>query len=98
VREAGVLGNIVIKDAVRKFAANVLPVIREIQTAGAKSNAAIAAKLMNAMCRLLGVEFGRMFRCGLSLAGARRRHRQNVSDHPQRGHLKRKKSGIPRSL
>jgi hypothetical protein len=42
--------------------------------------------LMNAMCRLLGVEFGRMFRW------------QNVSDHPQRGHLKRKKSGIPRSL
>jgi hypothetical protein len=28
-----------------KFAANVMPVIREIQAAGAKSNAAIAAKL-----------------------------------------------------
>jgi DNA invertase Pin-like site-specific DNA recombinase len=41
----GVLGNIVIKDTARKFVANVLPVIREIQAAGAKSNAAIAAKL-----------------------------------------------------
>ncbi|SHK62399.1 recombinase family protein [Bradyrhizobium lablabi] len=45
VREAGVLGNIVIKDTARKFAANVLPVIREIQVGGAKSNAAIATKL-----------------------------------------------------
>jgi DNA invertase Pin-like site-specific DNA recombinase len=45
VREAGVLGNIVIKDTAMRFAANVLPVIREIQAAGAKSNAAIAAKL-----------------------------------------------------
>jgi hypothetical protein len=45
VREAGILGNVVIQEAARKFAANVLPVIREIQTAGTKSNAAIAAKL-----------------------------------------------------
>jgi hypothetical protein len=45
VREAGILGNIVIKDTARKFAANVLPVIREIQATGAKSNVAIAAKL-----------------------------------------------------
>jgi hypothetical protein len=35
------LGNIVIKDTVRKFTANVPPVFREIQAAGAKSNAAI---------------------------------------------------------
>jgi DNA invertase Pin-like site-specific DNA recombinase len=45
VIEAGVLGNIVIKDTARKFAGNVLPVIREIQAAGNISNAAIAAKL-----------------------------------------------------
>jgi DNA invertase Pin-like site-specific DNA recombinase len=45
VQEAGVLGNVVIQDAARKFAANVLPVIREIQAAGNKSNAAIAVKL-----------------------------------------------------
>ena len=45
VREAGVLGNIVFIDTARKFAANVLPAIREIQAAGAKSNAAVAAKL-----------------------------------------------------
>jgi hypothetical protein len=43
VREAGVLGNIVFKDTARKFA--VPPVFREIKAAGAKSNAAIAAKL-----------------------------------------------------
>jgi hypothetical protein len=45
VREAGVLGNVVIQDTARRFAANVLPVIREIQAAGTESNAAIAAKL-----------------------------------------------------
>jgi DNA invertase Pin-like site-specific DNA recombinase len=45
VREAGILGNAVIQDTARRFAANVLPVIREIQAAGTKSNAAIAAKL-----------------------------------------------------
>jgi len=45
VREAGILGNVVIQDTAKTFAANVLPVIREIQSAGTKSNAAIAAKL-----------------------------------------------------
>lgn len=45
VREAGILGNVVIQDIARKFAANVLPLIREIQAAGAESNAAIAKKL-----------------------------------------------------
>jgi hypothetical protein len=39
------MGNIVFKDTARKFAANVPPVFREIKAAGAKSNAAIAAKL-----------------------------------------------------
>jgi hypothetical protein len=34
-----------IRDTARRFAANVLPVVREIQVAGTKSNAAIAAKL-----------------------------------------------------
>ena len=36
VREAGILGNAVIQDAARKFAANVLPVIREIQARPAR--------------------------------------------------------------
>jgi hypothetical protein len=54
------LGNIVIKDTAGKFAANVPPVFREIQAAGAKSNAAPPR----------GVEFGRRFRCGLLLGRA----------------------------
>lgn len=33
------------KAGAKQFAANVLPVIREIQSGGAKTNAAIAAKL-----------------------------------------------------
>jgi DNA invertase Pin-like site-specific DNA recombinase len=45
VREAVVLGNAVIQDNAARFAANVLPVIREIQAFGTRSNAAIAAKL-----------------------------------------------------
>jgi DNA invertase Pin-like site-specific DNA recombinase len=85
VREAGVLGNVVIKDAARKFAANVLPVIREIQAAGAKSNAAIAAKLNE---RRVPTARGGVWthvqvravigRGGTSLA--------NVSDRPQSGY------------
>ena len=38
-------GTAATKAAARQFAANVLPVIRDIQAGGAKSNAAIAAKL-----------------------------------------------------
>ena len=43
--EARKLGAAANKEAAKQFAANVLPVIRDIQAAGAKSNAAIAAKL-----------------------------------------------------
>ena len=39
------LGTAAMKEKARKFAANVLPVIREIQAAGIKTNAGIAEKL-----------------------------------------------------
>ena len=43
--EARKLGHAANKEAAKRFAANVLPVIREIQAHGAVSKAAIAAKL-----------------------------------------------------
>src|SRR3954468_21536926 len=42
---AAKIGTAATKAAARRFAANVLPVIREIQGSGVKTNAAIAAKL-----------------------------------------------------
>ena len=42
---AAMQGTAATKAAAKQFAANVLPVIRDIQASGAKSNAAIAAKL-----------------------------------------------------
>jgi DNA invertase Pin-like site-specific DNA recombinase len=43
--EARKIGTAAVKKSAKRFAANVLPVIREIRTGGATSNAQIAAKL-----------------------------------------------------
>ena len=43
--EAAQIGTSAVKAKAKRFAANVLPVIREIRAGGAESNAAIAAKL-----------------------------------------------------
>jgi hypothetical protein len=97
VREAGVLGNAVIQDAARRFAANVLPVIREVQAAGARSNAAIAAKLNERRVPTARggvwthVQVRAVIGRGVPSLSAK------VSDRPQSGHLNREKSGLPRS-
>ena len=46
------------KASARRFAANVLPFIREIQAAGIKSNAGIAEKLNERRVRPPGVDAG----------------------------------------
>jgi DNA invertase Pin-like site-specific DNA recombinase len=97
VREAGVLGNAVIQDAARRFTANVLPVIREVQAAGARSNAAIAAKLNERRVPTARggvwthVQVRAVIGRGVPSSSAK------VSDRPQSGHLNREKSGLPRS-
>ncbi|WP_024922006.1 MULTISPECIES: recombinase family protein [unclassified Afipia] len=45
LREAALTGSAAVKASAERFAANVLPVVKEIQEAGAKTNSAIAAKL-----------------------------------------------------
>lgn len=58
VTDAAVMGRAVLKQADAAYAANVVPIIREIQATGAKSANAIAAKLNDRRCRLDAADAG----------------------------------------